>query len=191
MRKITLVIIAFLCLPIICFGQVFPKDAVQTYGYVVYGGGSTNLVDCAALPSGVCTVLYWWFAPSGQPDYAGQEIELACADGSFQNSDWAKAGFNEGRIQSFEQLKCDGYVNVSNNEDELPPFLTGVIYVPYNIASSTNLTGFYGGASSSIPSTFNGFTYGEIIIAIFSFLTFMVLLYAFIFGWLRGFKIKQ
>jgi len=79
-------------------------------------------------------------------------------------------------------IQCN-YFNPLNKEGNFPDNKDF-----WNYASSTCIIEQN---TSSAVLDYNGFTYGEIIISFFAFLSFVVILYAVIFFTLRGIKIKQ
>jgi len=57
--------------------------------------------------------------------------------------------------------------------------------------ASTSCQTSYGFATSSGPMFAGGFSYGEVLITTFLFMLLVLNIYKFMWGWLRGFKIKQ
>jgi hypothetical protein len=60
----------------------------------------------------------------------------------------------------------------------------------FQFASSTCIT-LYGESTSTDPSYYNGFTYGEIIISSFLLIILVAVLYSFFWFSVKGFKIRQ
>ncbi len=60
----------------------------------------------------------------------------------------------------------------------------------FQFGSSTCLT-LYGQSTSTDPSYYNGFTYGEIVISVFLVIILLTTLYAFFWFSVKGVKIRQ
>ncbi len=60
----------------------------------------------------------------------------------------------------------------------------------FQFGSSTCLT-LYGQSTSTDPSYYNGFTYGEIVISVFLVLILLTTLYSFFWFSVKGVKIRQ
>ena len=60
----------------------------------------------------------------------------------------------------------------------------------FQFGSSTCLT-LYGQSTSTDPSYYNGFTYGEIVISVFLLLITVAVLYSFFWFSVKGVKIRQ
>jgi hypothetical protein len=60
----------------------------------------------------------------------------------------------------------------------------------FQFGSSTCAT-IYGQSTSTDPSYYNGFTYGEIVISTFLLITLIVVLYGFFWFSVKGVKIRQ
>lgn len=190
--KQILVIFILLLLPAICFGQVFPNDALSVFT-TVDAGSFLNYIDCSALPSGTCSLLYvsFEFPEPTESSGTGAMVNIYCDDNlltrmipsiNLDNSGGAYWNSGGASYSQFLASRCSGEIVLENVDYDSEAQIT-LIYVPYDIASSS--------PAGATPDIYNGFTYGEIIISIFAFLSFAVLSYAFLFFWLRGFKIKQ
>ncbi len=60
----------------------------------------------------------------------------------------------------------------------------------FQFGSSTCIT-LYGQSTSTDPSYYNGFTYGEIVISVFLVLILLTMLYSFFWFSVKGVKIRQ
>jgi hypothetical protein len=60
----------------------------------------------------------------------------------------------------------------------------------FQFGSSTCLT-LYGQSTSTDPSYYNGFTYGEIVISVFLVIILLTVIYAFFWFSVKGVKIRQ
>lgn len=60
----------------------------------------------------------------------------------------------------------------------------------FQFSSSTCFT-FYGQSTSTDPSYYNGFTYGEIVISVFLVIILVAVLYGFFWFSVKGLKIRQ
>ncbi len=150
---------------------MFPKDAVT---FTQELEGITNVTVLVATPSNPVTVL----SVRMQQSSIQSETILEC------DSVVLAHNFGGSRDYSLDLISflCEGTLRFDKTGVGDNAFVS-TTYVPRNIASSTE--------ESFTQGYIQGFTYGDIIISVLAMLIFSIVIYDFLYRWVRGNKIKQ
>ncbi len=149
---------------------MFPKDAVTFTQELV---DIDNVIVLVATPSNPVTVLGVRMQQSG----VQSETILECDNVMLAHN----FGLRDYSLDLISFL-CEGTLRFDKTGVSDTAFVS-TTYVPRNIASSTE--------ESFTQGYIQGFTYGDIIISVLAMLIFSIVIYDFLYRWVRGNKIKQ
>lgn len=144
---------------------MFPKDAIT---FVIELQGTVSTTITTVTPT---TVLGYTTLQSG----AASDTILFCGSQQIFNN------FAKEFVYTPLSFLCNDTLRLEKTGNDTSDIL--ITYVERNIASSTE--------ESFAQGFIEGFTYGDIVISVVAMLIFSIVIYDYLYRWIRGNKIKQ